>query len=694
MVKLSLVTIAGAAALVSAAIISIAVVQYNSGHLASEEAALTDRTFENLATLGELGQVVKQVELDVVQVQQWLTDVSATRGLNGMDDGWAEAERFAKALSADIASGRALADKLGATTVSTELSHIEAAFPAFYEMGKNMAKAYVEQGPEAGNATMGQFDEKAETLSGAVGALDVEFHKMDEQIRASSEAAREELLARQQAGSLAQIITNALLVLAIAFTAAFVAGYLLRRLRDISSKIRQIADGDYSIEVHGSKVWEELRDIAYAAEHFRESGLRIQQMHADDTARRQVNASERADMMASLRDGFGRVLGAAARGDFSLRVRTDFADTEINKLAEQVNTLVSTVDRGLSETGSVLATLADTDLTRRVSGDYDGAFHALKSNVNTLADKLTEIVGQLQNTSASVKTATGEILSGANDLADRTARQAAAIEETSAAMEQLARNVTDNSQRAETLSQKSRKLAGNAEGTGGVMSEANSAMQRISASSAKISDIIGLIDDIAFQTNLLALNASVEAARAGEAGKGFAVVAVEVRRLAQSAAQASAEVKTLIDASASEVMGGSRLVAQAADRLGAMLHDVADNSRLIEEMAAASREQSTAISEVASAIRQMDEMTQHNAALVEETNAAVEQTETQARDLDLIVTQFTVSNKLGDMSQPVHSRPVASPKAISSKPAGKLASAAKTYPSHGNAAIKADWSEF
>jgi methyl-accepting chemotaxis protein len=692
LVKLSLVTIVGSAALVSAAVVSIALVQFNTGNLATEETALVDQTFANLATLGELGQVVKQVELDVVQVQQWLTDVSATRGLDGMDDGWVEAEGFAKALTTDIAHGRGLAGKVGATKVSDELTRVEADFPAYYAMGKTMAQAYVDKGPEGGNAIMGQFDATAEKLGGAVSDLAVEFNKIDEQIRTTSEASRQQLVEKQQAGALAQIITDALLVLAIAFTAAFVAGYLLRRLRSISGKIRKIADGDYSIDVHGSRVWEELKDIAYAAEHFRESGLRIQQLHSDDAERRRLSVSERSDMMAALRDGFGRVLGAAARGDFSDRVRTDFPDAEINDLAGQVNNLVSTVDRGLKETGSVLATLADTDLTRRVDGEYDGAFHALKSNVNTLADKLTEIVSRLQQTSNSVKTATGEILSGANDLADRTARQAAAIEETSAAMEHLARNVTDNSQRAETLSQKSRHLAGNAEGTGGVMSEANAAMQRISSSSAKISDIIGLIDDIAFQTNLLALNASVEAARAGEAGKGFAVVAVEVRRLAQSAAQASAEVKTLIDTSASEVQGGSRLVAQAADRLGAMLKDVADNSRLIEEMATSSREQSTAISEVASAIRQMDEMTQHNAALVEQTNAAVEQTETQARDLDQIVTQFTLT----DAPQIVTQRPA--PRAVpsASKPARsipKLATAARSYRSSGNAAVK-DWSEF
>ena len=176
------------------------------------------------------------------------------------------------------------------------------------------------------------------------------------------------------------------------------------------------------------------------------------------------------------------------------------------------------------------------------------------------------------------------------------------------------------------------------------MSKATEAMERITASSGKISNIIGLIDDIAFQTNLLALNASVEAARAGEAGKGFAVVAVEVRRLAQSAAQASSEVKGLIEQSGADVSSGSRLVAEAAQKLVAMLEAARESSSLIEGIATASRDQAAAIADVGSAVRTLDEMTQHNAALVEETNAAIEQTEAQATELDRIVEVFTLDD--------------------------------------------------
>ena len=261
-------------------------------------------------------------------------------------------------------------------------------------------------------------------------------------------------------------------------------------------------------------------------------------------------------------------------------------------------------------------------------------------------------------------------------------------------MEQLATTVAENAKRAELARTKAESVAGAAEQGGKVMRDANDAMERITTSSAKISNIIGLIDDIAFQTNLLALNASVEAARAGDAGKGFAVVAVEVRRLAQSAASASSEVKTLIDQSAGEVKGGSRLVSDAADKLTAMLDGVRENADLINGIAQASREQSSAIAEVTTAIRQMDEMTQHNAALVEETNAAIEQTEVQANELDAIVEVFVTDASSGTTrGRAAVDSPV---KAVAARPRpAQVKSAAKQYLSSGNTALKAkEWSEF
>jgi methyl-accepting chemotaxis protein len=337
--------------------------------------------------------------------------------------------------------------------------------------------------------------------------------------------------------------------------------------------------------------------------------------------------------------------------------------------------------------GAGLARLAEGDLTVRIDSLLVGELDGVRHTFNDTVEKFAHIVSQLRETSSILKTATGDILSGANDLADRTTRQAAAIEQTSAAMEELAGTVRENAKRTEQASKTSLGVSDAAGSTGAVMSQANLAMERISLSSSKISNIIGMIDDIAFQTNLLALNASVEAARAGDAGKGFAVVAVEVRRLAQSAAGASADVKLLVDQSATEVATGSRLVSDAAEKLNAMVHSVQQSTALIGQIATATQDQSTAIVEVTTAVREMDEMTQHNAALVEQMNASLEQTETQARELDEIVDVFVLD------ARPRSARPPVDRPAVKARPA-RAGHAAKSYGVQGNTATRQDWNEF
>ena len=357
---------------------------------------------------------------------------------------------------------------------------------------------------------------------------------------------------------------------------------------------------------------------------------------------------------------------------------------------------VSARKQAVEEIGASLAKLAEGDLRCTIDSVMPGELEDVRQALNHSVESFTAIISQLRQTSGALKTATSEILSGANDLAERTTKQAAAIEETSAAMEQLSSTVADNANRATSANATSQTVQRAAGEGGEVMRQANEAMERISNSSAKISNIIGMIDDIAFQTNLLALNASVEAARAGDAGKGFAVVAVEVRRLAQSAAGASSEVKALIEQSATEVSSGSRLVSAAAQKLSDMLGAVSENSTLVDGIARATQEQSNAIAEVTTAIRQMDEMTQHNAALVEEINASIEQTEAQAGELDVAVDGFTLADS------PTRERATAPTPAPAARPAAssareqqqKLRSATRSYLTNGNAAISSDWSEF
>jgi methyl-accepting chemotaxis protein len=433
-----------------------------------------------------------------------------------------------------------------------------------------------------------------------------------------------------------------LVLLALAAVASIlIARTITRPISRLTSAMAGIAGDKLDLAVPGLERADELGAMAEAVEVFRSNGLKMRDLRAAELDMSDERAAQ-VGIIQGLQQEIGAVVGAAIDGDFSRRVGTDLSDPELRQLALDVNDLVATVDRGLTETGSVLAALARADLTQRMNGDYKGAFGRLKQDTNGVAEQLGDIITQLRGTSGSLKTATSEILTGANDLSERTTRQAATIEETSAAIEQLSRTVVDNAGQAEQASREARAVSVEAEASGEVMGEATGAMERITQSSAKISNIIGLIDDIAFQTNLLALNASVEAARAGDAGKGFAVVAVEVRRLAQSAASASADVKALIEQSADEVKGGTRLVASAAERLQAVQGAIRTNASLLDGIARASRQQAASIDEVNVAVRQLDEMTQHNAALVEETNAAIEQTEAQANELDRVIGVFTL----------------------------------------------------
>ncbi len=463
----------------------------------------------------------------------------------------------------------------------------------------------------------------------------------------------------------------------------------------LTKTMDDLARGNYEAEISGTANRDELGLMARAVEVFKENGQKVAAMTEEEKATAARNAAEHSRMMAELQQAFGAVVDAAAAGDFTQRVTAEFPDAELNELGVQVNKLVETVDRGLKETGAVLGALANTDLTSRVEGEYEGAFLRLKEDTNAVGEKLAEIVGQLRDTSGALKTATGEILAGANDLSERTTKQAATVEETSATVEELAGTVMQSAEQADDASAKSQTLAQTAEETGGVVSKATDAMERITSSSAKISNVIGMIDDIAFQTNLLALNASVEAARAGEAGKGFAVVAVEVRRLAQSAAEASSEVKQLIEQSASEVEQGSKFVTIAADKLQGMIESIQQNSTLMQGIAKSSRAQASSIEEVNAAVRQMDEMTQHNAALVEETNAAIEQTDNQVVELDRIVDVFKLKGGGGHQgASPQQAPPRATTAGDARALQGKVKDAARTYLSEGSVALDSDWAEF
>jgi methyl-accepting chemotaxis protein len=492
-----------------------------------------------------------------------------------------------------------------------------------------------------------------------------------------------------------------------------VSNAITRPVAGLNDAMAKLTKGDVEAEVPATEQHDEIGAMARAVLVFKEGMIDKLRMEAEqraaEEAQRKAEAEQRA-REAGIVAEVTTVAKAAGEGDLDRRIDLAGKDGFLLNLCEGVNNLVNLTGIALRDVATVLAAVAQGDLTKRITNPYSGLFDQLKGDVNKTADKLYEMVSNINESAAQITTAAGEISAGSADLSERSEQQASSLEETAASMEELSATVKQNAQNAQQANQLASGAREVATSGGQVVADAIGAMGRIEASSQKIGDIVGMIDEIAFQTNLLALNAAVEAARAGDAGKGFAVVAQEVRNLAQRSAQASKEIKSLISQSTGEVKQGAELVSKAGTTLQEILVNVKRVADIVAEIATASSEQASGIEQVNAALSQMDEMTQQNAALVEESAASAVALEDQAGELNRLMVFFQIGQQAlpaasaareastRERAQPTMSRGTAKPaaKPVAKAPArshlAKLSSGKAT--SENKAAKGDDWAEF
>ncbi len=463
------------------------------------------------------------------------------------------------------------------------------------------------------------------------------------------------------------ILASVLSVIFLAINARRIINGIKTALETSVSEMKTLAEGTLDIEITNTDKETEVGDMARALLVFRESAvdaerLAKEQKAAEDRERTAEEARVKAAQLAEeaqseqrrrerqaviqhLTESIGMVVAAAAEGQFSNRIDVQFDDPLLSEMAGSINNMMDRVEASIAESASMLRSIADGDLTRRMSGEFNGIFRDLSDNLDRTAETLATLVTEISHQSDEVGKSAKDLNAQASELAKRAERQAAALEETSATMDEMAATAQSSADAAGRAQEVADTASQRVSAASTVVGSAVAAMGDIRAASDKIGDIVSVIDGIAYQTNLLALNASVEAARAGEAGKGFAVVASEVRALAQRSSEASQDIKTLIEENAQQISRGVSLVEDTGHTLDDIVAGVEEMSGKMNDLSASAREQASGVTDVNKSVTELDAITQQNALLADQSRTAGARLSEQTGVMRSLVQKFKIAGQ-------------------------------------------------
>ena len=608
--KLTLVLIVLGATMTAASLATVAI----SGAQQAELADVREQMNLLQGVFLPLDKATRDLQVDVIQVQQFLTDAAATHHADSFDD----AAKYTADFYKQSDSVRSLLRRLeksdaasAAHAMADKLSTLESGFKTYDAKGVAMAHIYIDRGVEAGNVEMESFDKMSEQLFAQLDSLLADVNTLDQQ----REQAVGGAVRRVEKGS-ETLVAWAFLSVGLGIVVILGAFWIVRSgvvapLARLAAQIHEVARDNLAVEITERNRRDEIGEMARAIDEFREGRMELRRLESEARKMLAHTESDRAKNEASRANA-----------------------------AAQLTRVVQNLGGGLQE-------LSEGNLLARIDQAFAAEYEGLRRDFNETAAKLAATLNVVVDASQSLRAGVEQITVASDDLARRTERQSVTLEQSAAALRVLGQTLNQSAEESSKTKDIISIAKKDAIESVEIVRRTSEAIVGIHESSQKIASIIGVIDEIAFQTNLLALNAGVEAARAGEAGRGFAVVAAEVRALAQRSADAAKEIKTLISRASMEVSHGVSLVEEsgrAFDRISDQISQI-DNG--IADIAVQAIEQSATLKQVNVAFCELDQVTQQNAAMAEQATAACHSLTSQTEALAEMVRHFVVEPAAG-----------------------------------------------